>query len=114
MPMEGWKLSETGPGLRSGSIPFFPGWQSTNKLEVTMSHRWQTSEPEDSVFDGVEMFPAINIAETVDNLIEDRGIQEGATHAAMIARVARASKEHDVAADWDEVYRLILARRALD
>ena len=65
------------------------------------------------VFEGAETFPAINVAETVDKLIDERGIQEAAAHAADIARIARVMKEPEVAADWDEVYRLILARRAL-
>ena len=47
----------------------------------------------------------------VDKLIDERGIQEAAAHAADIARMARVMKEPEVAADWDEVYRKIIERR---
>jgi hypothetical protein len=64
-------------------------------------------------FEGHEFLPSINIAETVDGLIAARGIQEAAAHASGIARIALAMKEPEVAADWDEVYRLIIARRGM-
>ena len=64
-------------------------------------------------FKGAEFLPAINIAQTVEHLIANRGITEAASHAAGIARVACAIRENEVAADWDEVYRLILARRGM-
>jgi hypothetical protein len=68
---------------------------------------------DEPIFDGVETFPAIDIAETVDSLIEARGIQAAAEHAASVTRAANAMKEPEVAADWDEVYRLIIARRGM-
>lgn len=68
-------------------------------------------EFDDPAYDGFELFPSINIAETAENLIADRGLQEAAAHAAMVARTARAMKENEAAEDWDEVYRLIIARR---
>jgi hypothetical protein len=71
----------------------------------------RTHVDDDPIVDDVEIFPAINIAERVDSLIADRGIQEAAAHASTIARAARAMKETEFAADWDEVYRLIIARR---
>ena len=56
-----------------------------------------THVDDDPIFDGLETFPAINIAETVDSLIADRGIQDAAAHASEIARIARAMKELEVA-----------------
>jgi len=46
-------------------------------------------------------------------LISDRGITEAAAHPATIARAARAMKHDETAADWDEVYKLIVARRGM-
>jgi hypothetical protein len=65
------------------------------------------------IFDGFEIFPSINVAQTVDKLIEERGIQEAACHAAGIARAAHVMQNEDAAADWDEVYRLVIARRGM-
>ena len=68
-------------------------------------------DDEEIAFKGHEFFPAINIAQTVEHLIADRGLDAAAEHACSIARVARVMKENDVAQDWEEVHRLILARR---
>ena len=78
-----------------------------------MTKRTAEDRATDLVFDGHEFLPSINIADMVDGLIAARGIQEAAAHASGIARIARVLKEPEVAADWDEVYRQIIARREM-
>ena len=78
-----------------------------------MTKRTAEDHAAELVFEGHEFFPSINIAQTVDGLIAARGIQEAAAHASEIARIARVMKEPEVAADRDEVYRLIIARRGM-
>ena len=65
------------------------------------------------IFKDHEVLPSINIAQTVEDLIAERGIQAAAEHAASAVRFAKALKNLDAAADWDEVYRLMLARRGM-
>jgi hypothetical protein len=67
---------------------------------------------EEFTFKGHEVLPSINTAQTVADLIAERGIPAAAEHAAAAVRFANALKNYDTAADWDAVYRLILARRA--
>jgi hypothetical protein len=62
-------------------------------------------------FDRFLSFPEINIARVVEEMIERRGVVLAAEHAALVARVARQMNKPDVADDWDEVCRLIIARR---
>ena len=66
---------------------------------------------EDLDFEGNEWFPNINVAAIVDHMIATRGYAGGITHAASVARAARALKEDDAASDWEQVVRILQERQ---
>jgi len=68
---------------------------------------------EEFVLKDHEVLPSINISQTVEDLVAERGIQAAAEHAAAAVRFANALKNLDAAADWDEVYRKIIERRGM-
>jgi hypothetical protein len=56
----------------------------------------------------LEMVPEpFNIAETVENTIEEVGVEQAAPYAAAMARFTELLGSPEVSADWKEVERVI-------
>jgi hypothetical protein len=65
---------------------------------------------EDLLFAGSELLPPFNVAQMVEDLIEDFG-DVAADHARLMVGLARQLRKWETAEDYELVYRLILERQ---
>ena len=67
----------------------------------------------DMVFEGFESLPPFNVAEMVENLIEDFG-DGAANHAQLMIRLARSFNKPEIAEDYELVRQIILKQQGKD